>query len=262
MNSSLKGGKSKSSKSSSSKSKKGGNFLGSVSELFVPTGWESFATAAGLLAIDRADAAFRRSRNSSKKQKGGADMDGHETFEHMNGELDNLQQDTYNPDMMSGGGPKKNVKSKSKSKKPTSKKPTKKPTAKKPASKSKAKGGNFLGAVGDLVAPTGWGPFATAAGLFAIDRADAALRRGTKEKKEKMKGGKKMKGGLCEYEYKHGQVKKTQYNGGVKEEYEYSVCCKDNKGMCMTQSYPSRQTDEHFIEKNLVKNFINLYSNN
>jgi len=52
-------------------------------------------------------------------------------------------------------------------------------------SKSKTKGGNFLGAVGDLVAPTGWGPFATAAGLLALDRADAALRRGTKEK---MKG--------------------------------------------------------------------------
>ena len=63
-------------------------------------------------------------------------------------------------------------------------------------SKSKAKGGNFLGTVGDLVAPTGWGPFATAAGLLALDRVDAALRRGTKEKKEKMKGGKKMKGGL------------------------------------------------------------------
>jgi hypothetical protein len=39
------------------------------------------------------------------------------------------------------------------------------------------------------VAPTGWGPFATAAGLLALDRADAALRRGTKEK---------MKGGKCE----------------------------------------------------------------
>ena len=64
-------------------------------------------------------------------------------------------------------------------------------------SKSKAKGGNFLGAVGDLVAPTGWGPFATAAGLLALDRADAALRRGTKEKK--------MKGGLCE-ERKPGQI--------------------------------------------------------
>jgi len=61
--------------------------------------------------------------------------------------------------------------------------------------RSKAKGGNFLGAVGDLVAPTGWGPFATAAGLFALDRADAALRRGTKEKKEKKE---KMKGGNCE----------------------------------------------------------------
>ena len=260
MNSSQKGGKSKSSKSSSSKSKKGGNFLGSVSELFVPTGWESFATAAGLLAIDRADAAFRRSRNSSKKQKGGADADGHETSQYMEGELDKLQQDTYNstPDTMNGGSPNNNLKSKTKSKKPAAKKPA----AKKPASKSKAKGGNFLGAVGDLVAPTGWGPFATAAGLFALDRADAALRRGTKEKKEKMKGGKKMKGGLCEHEYKHGQVKKTQYNGGIKEEYEYSICCKADKGMCMTQSYPSRQTNEESIKRNLLSNFKRLYYGN
>jgi hypothetical protein len=80
-------------------------------------------------------------------------------------------------------------------KKPKKTKKTIKPKTKKPAAKkttktrSKAKGGNFLGAVGDLVAPTGWGPFATAAGLFAVDRVSAALRRGTKEKKEKMKGG-------------------------------------------------------------------------
>jgi hypothetical protein len=74
-------------------------------------------------------------------------------------------------------------------------------------SKSKTKGGNFLGAIGDLVAPTGWGPFATAAGLLALDRADAALRRGTKEKKEKMKGGKKMKGGLCDSE--PGQIQQV-----------------------------------------------------
>lgn len=67
-------------------------------------------------------------------------------------------------------------------------------------SKSKAKGGNFLGAVGDLVAPTGWGPFATAAGLLALDRADAALRRGTKEKKEKMKGG------LCDVQQPGQQI--------------------------------------------------------
>ena len=66
MNSSQKGGKTK-----SSKSKKGGTFLGSVSELFVPTGWESFATAAGLLAIDRADAALRRKREKSSMKKGG-----------------------------------------------------------------------------------------------------------------------------------------------------------------------------------------------
>ena len=131
MNSSQNGGKSKSSKSSSSKSKKGGNFLGSASELFVPTGWESFATAAGLLAIDRADAAFRRSRNSNKKQKGGADLDAHESLENMEEMMASMGAADS---VMSGGGKKKTTK------KPAAKKPTaKKPAAKKPAAKKPAK---------------------------------------------------------------------------------------------------------------------------
>jgi len=54
------------------KTKKGGNFLGTVSELFAPAGWESFVTAAGLLALDRTDNFLRKSKDS-KKQKGGAD---------------------------------------------------------------------------------------------------------------------------------------------------------------------------------------------
>jgi hypothetical protein len=134
MNSSQNGGKSKSSRSSSSKSKKGGNFLGSVSELFVPTGWENFAAAAGLLAIDRADAAFRRGRNSSKKQKGGADVDGHESIDQMDGMLDKIQSETddSSPDMMNGGGAKKKSKSKS-----TKSKSTKSKTTKSKSTKSK-----------------------------------------------------------------------------------------------------------------------------
>jgi len=53
------------------------------------------------------------------------------------------------------------------------------------------KGGNFLGAVGELIAPTGWESFVTTAALVAIDRADAALRRGKEGKKimKKMSGG-------------------------------------------------------------------------
>jgi hypothetical protein len=83
----------------------------------------------------------------------------------------------------------KTTKSKSSSK--TGTKTTKsKTTSKKSSSK---KGGNFLGTVGDLVAPTGWGPFATAAGLLALDRADAALRRGKSTKSSAKKGG--MRGG-------------------------------------------------------------------
>lgn len=54
-------------------------------------------------------------------------------------------------------------------------------TSKKPKSKTdikSKKGGNFLGSVGELVAPTGWEG-------FAIDRADTALRRF----KKRMSGG-------------------------------------------------------------------------
>jgi hypothetical protein len=125
-----KGGSSK----TSSKSKKGGNFLGSVSELFVPTGWENFATAAGLLAIDRADAAFRRSRNSNKKQKGGADLDGHESIETMDSMLDQIQSegDLSTPNQMNGGGAKKPA-----AKKPAAKKTTKSKTAKSKTVKNK-----------------------------------------------------------------------------------------------------------------------------
>jgi hypothetical protein len=160
-----------------------------------------------------------------------------------------------------GGGKKLKKPTKTKKTSTTSKaKKTKTSTTTR--SKSKAKGGNFLGAVGDLVAPTGWGSFATAAGLLALDRADAALRRGTKEKKEKMKGGKKMKGGLCEFVYDHGKVNEIQYNGGVKQVYTYSICCKDNKEMCMKQSYPTRQEGEDLIKKNLLLGFKRLYNNN
>jgi hypothetical protein len=63
-----------------------------------------------------------------------------------------------------------------------------KTSAKKSGSK---KGGNFLGSIGDLVAPTGWGPFATAAALVGIDQADSAFRR----RKSGKSSAKKMSGG-------------------------------------------------------------------
>ena len=90
---------------------------------------------------------------------------------------------------------KKTIKSTKNSTKPKTKKPAAKKTTKTTKTRSKTKGGNFLGSVGDLVAPTGWGPFATAAGLFAVDSVSAALRKGMKEKKMKKE---KMKGGLCQ----------------------------------------------------------------
>ena len=120
------------------------------------------------------------------------------------------------------GGEKKPKKA-TKSKKTSEAKKTK--TSTKTRSKSKAKGGNFLGAIGDLVSPTGWGPFATAAGLLALDRADAALRRGTKEKKEKMKGG--------ECEKKPGQIDQilfgTKNYNGVKSGDIFSYIPNNNE---------------------------------
>jgi hypothetical protein len=102
--------------------------------LFVPTGWESFATAAGLLAAERAAAAFRKGRNSSKKQKGGADMDGHESLENMDRLMESMENGPIGADsFMSGGGKKKSTTKKSTSKKTATKKPAKK--AKKPTKK-------------------------------------------------------------------------------------------------------------------------------
>ena len=91
----------------------------------------------------------------------------------------------------SGEKKKKATKTKpspSKSTKKTTK--TTKTTSSKPRSK---KGGNFLGSVGDLVAPTGWGSFTTAAGLLALGGLDSTYRRSSK--KEKTGEVKKMKGG-------------------------------------------------------------------
>jgi hypothetical protein len=97
-----------------------------------------------------------------------------------------------------GGKPKK-TKSKTKTTKTTKSKSSTKTGSKTTKSKtttkksSSKKGGNFLGTVGELVAPTGWETFATTAGLFALDRADAAFRRGKKTKSSAKKGG--MRGG-------------------------------------------------------------------
>lgn len=169
------------------------------------------------------------------------------------------------------GGAKKTTKSKKTKKTSDAKKTTKsaktsdakktKKSSTTTRSKSKTKGGNFLGAVGDLVAPTGWGPFATAAGLLALDRADAALRRGTKEKKEKMKGGKKMKGGLCEYKFTHGKIRQEQPNGGIRDMYEYKVCCNNS---CITSVFPNEEKDSvkiNSIKTNLIDSLKRMNNN-
>ena len=109
--------------------------------------------------------------------------------------MDYLFQDGGKPKAKKSkiGTKSKTTKSKTTKSKTTKSKTTKSKTTKSKTTKSKTgakKGGNFLGSIGELVAPTGWGSFATTAALLAIDRADAAFRR----KKEK-NSGTKMSGG-------------------------------------------------------------------
>ena len=65
------GSKTKVTKTKNSKTKKhkGGNFLGVIEDLVAPSGWQTFATAAALLAIDRADAAYRRNKTNKSDKK-------------------------------------------------------------------------------------------------------------------------------------------------------------------------------------------------
>ena len=91
------------------------------------------------------------------------------------------------------------LKSNKNSKKNSIKSKTSKKTKSKTSIKSK-KGGHFLGSVGELVAPTGWGGFASAASLLAIDRAGAALMRFSK----KMSGG------------RHGTTRKQMFDQRMK----------------------------------------------
>lgn len=139
----------------------------------------------------------------------------------------------------------KSTKTKSKTSTKTGTKTTKsKTTTKKSSSK---KGGNFLGAVGDLVAPTGWGPFATAAGLLALDRADSALRRGKSTKSSAKKGG--MRGGN---EYDDEAIRILQNNSSLhqmfKTLYKYAHSAKIS---APNDTRPSVPAIDKFIKQEL-----------
>ena len=82
------------------------------------------------------------------------------------------------------------------------------------------KGGNFLGSVGELVAPSGWESFVTTAGLFALDRADSVFRRGKgKSDKEDKKSGRKMNrgGGTTSSKTSKKKYTRKQIGGDIDE---------------------------------------------
>lgn len=79
------------------KSKNSVNFLGKVSELFVPSGFDNFASAAGLLA--------KNTRSRSRKLKGGSEVMGEEP------ELGKVATETSIPKDLSQSAPAKQVES-------------------------------------------------------------------------------------------------------------------------------------------------------
>ena len=120
-----------------------------------------------------------------------------------------------------------------------SKSSTKNGTKSKTSTKSSSKkGGNFLGTVGDLVAPTGWGPFATAAALVGLDRVDAALRRGKSTKSSAKKGG--MRGGG------------TPVDEYIVKYKDYLLKSPNNLGKTTLLNEELKNLEENFFSKLLV----------
>jgi hypothetical protein len=176
--------------------------------------------------------------------------------------MDYLFQDGGKPKKTKSKSTKSKTGSKTKSKTATKSKTSTKTGTKTTKSKTGAKktsskkGGNFLGAVGDLVAPNGWGPFATAAGLLALDRADAALRRGKSEKSSVKKGG--MRGGTPASNKLNEILKEVEFAKKVREDYinyhnKSEVKLNNREKARLTQEISQYNSDIKFLEESLTK---------
>jgi len=169
-----------------------------------------------------------------------------------------------------GGKPKKTksktktgtkTKSKTGSKTKSSSKTSTKTTKSKTGTKKTGtkKGGNFLGTVGDLVAPTGWGPFATAAGLLALDRADDALSRGKSEKSSAKKGG--MRGGTLASDKLNDLLKEVEFAKKVRTDYikyfnNSNVKLNNSEKDRLTKEISQYNSDIKFLKESLTKDNI------
>ena len=165
------------------KGKGGADFLGVVSELLFPTGFEHAATTAGLVGLD----AWTKKRSASKSKKGGAAKKSKSPKKAKKSKSPKkVAKKSKSPKktMKKSKSPKKAKKSKSPKKtmkKSKSPKKAKKSKSPKKAKKSKSpkkgkKGGDFLTAAASIVAPTGFETLATAAGLTGLARATSGKK--------------------------------------------------------------------------------------
>jgi hypothetical protein len=160
-----KKGRSATPKKGARKGKGGADFLGVVSELLFPTGFEHAATTAGLVGLD----AWSKKRSASKAKKGGAKK---------SKSPKKVAKKSKSPRKVAkkSKSPKK-VAKKSKSPKKVAKKSKSPKKAKKSKSPKKGKkGGDFLTAAASIVAPTGFETLATAAGLTGLARATSGRK--------------------------------------------------------------------------------------
>ena len=158
-----------------------------------------------------------------------------------------------------GGKPKtKKSKTKTSTKSKTGTKSSTKTSSKTTKSKSSSKkGGNFLGAVGDLVAPSGWETFATTAGLFALDRADSALRRGKSEKSSAKKGG--MSGGTPASNKLNEKLKEVEFAKKTREDFikrfnKSDVKLSSNQKNTLTREISQFEGEISFLKDALKRN--------
>ena len=182
--------------------------------------------------------------------------------------MDYLFQDGGKPNKTNSKSTKSKTGSKTKSKTATKSKTSTKTGTKTTKSKTGAKktsskkGGNFLGAVGDLVAPHGWGPFATAAGLLALDRADAALRRGKSTKSEKSsakKGG--MRGGTPASNKLNEILRGVEFAKKTRKDFinyynKSEVKLNNSEKARLTQEISQYNSDIKFLKESLTKDDI------
>ena len=109
------------------------------------------------------------------------------------------------------------------------------------------------------MAPTGWGSFATAAGLLAVNRAAATLRKGKSEKSSAKKGGSTMSGGA------EGNLDENIFDLLAEKESHFAVSISKMSNIDKNTQfahYFNKINDEILKRQNLLKSTYSVNNTN